>query len=261
MTAYLALTKATLRSSLRYRLSFFLGMFGMVFQLVALLAVWRVLLAGGPIGGFTWEQMRSYLLVGFTCGMMVSSFTDWRMAFRITDGMVALDLVKPVDYQLARFAEIVGGIVVEMILAAVLWLAVAVAVGPPRPPGGGMLALFVLSLLLVVPLKFLIVYLSTLACFWTHHYMGVRWAQQAVVALLSGMLVPIAFFPGWLATAAVWLPFAGVASTPGLIFIERVDLAEAVRLVAVQAGWIVLLWLLARLAFRRAVRQLTVHGG
>jgi ABC-2 type transport system permease protein len=33
------------------------------------------------------------------------------------------------------------------------------------------------------------------------------------------------------------------------------------RLIALQAGWAVALWLFARWAFRSALRQLTVHGG
>jgi ABC-2 type transport system permease protein len=258
---YRALVRASLRSTMRYRLNFFMGMFGMFFQLIALMAVWRVLLVDAPIGGFSWPQMRAYLLVAFTCGMVVSSFSDWRMAYRIESGMVALDLVKPVDYQLARFAEIVGGILVELLLAVVVWLSV-IAVGGPLPmPPPGRLVLFVASLVLVIPLKFLVTYICGLACFWTQHYNGIRWAQLAVVGLLSGSLIPIGFFPGWLATAAGWLPFAGMASTPGLIFVGRVDGAEALRLVALQAAWGVLLWLFARWAFSSAVRQLTVHGG
>jgi ABC-2 type transport system permease protein len=258
---YWALTRASLRSTLQYRVSFFMGMFGMLFQLFALLAVWRVLLADAPLGGFAWPQMRAYLLVSFTCGLIVSSLADWRMAYRIESGMVALDLIKPIDYQLARFAEILGGILVELILAGVIWASVLLLGGGLPSPPPGRLALFLLSMVLVVPLKFLVAYICGLACFWTQHYNGVRWTQLAVTGLLSGSLIPINFFPGWLATAAGWLPFAGMASTPGLIFVGRVDGAEAARLVGLQAGWAVLLWLLARWAFRSAVRQLTVHGG
>jgi len=261
VTAYVALTRANLRSTLRYRLAFVLGMFGMLFQLVALLAVWRVLLDQAPLGGFTWPQMRAYLLVAFTCGIIVSQFAEWRMAYRIEDGLVALDLVKPVDFQWARFAEIVGGVLVELLLAAVVWAGVIAVGGPLDLPSPGRLALFALSMLLVIPLKFLIVYLSALTCFSTHHYMGVNWARLAVVSLLSGSLIPLSLFPGWLGEAAMWLPFAGMASTPALVFVGGVDLAEGLRLVALQAGWVVLMWFGARRAFRFAVRQLTVHGG
>jgi ABC-2 type transport system permease protein len=258
---YWALTRASVRGAFRYRSNFYMGMVGTIFQLIALLAVWRVLLASGPIGGFGWPQMQAYLLVAFTCGMVVSMMADWRMAYRIESGLVALDLVKPVNYQAARFAEIIGGVILEFALAAVIWVAViAWGDGFPVPPPGR-LALFAASMLLVVPLKFLVTYLSGLACFWTHHYNGIRWTQLAVVGLLSGSMIPISFFPGWLAGIAAWLPFAGMASTPGLIFVGRVDDAEAIRLLALQAGWTVVLWLFGLWAFGRAIRRLTVHGG
>ena len=258
---YWALTRASMRGTLRYRFSFFMGMFGMLFQLLALFAVWQVLIGEGTLGGFTWPEMRVYLLVAFTCGLLVNSLADWRMAYRIESGMVALDLVKPIDYQLARFAEIAGGLLIELGVAAVVWLSVILLGGGLPVPPPGRLALFLLSLALVVPLKFLVAYVCGLLCFWTQHYTGVRWTQLAVVGLLSGSMIPIAFFPGWLATAAAWLPFAGMASTPGLILVGRVEGVEAMRLVALQAVWAVLLWVSARWAFRAAVRQLTVHGG
>jgi len=52
-----------------------------------------------------------------------------------------------------------------------------------------------------------------------------------------------------------------MTSTPGLILIGRVDGAQAALLVAVQLGWVVLLWYGAKLLWRSALRQLTVNGG
>ena len=262
MRAYRAYARAQALSALAYRGSFLLSLCGVAFQLVALLAVWRVLLSGAAaVGGFDWPHMRAYLLVAFASGALVGSFVDFRMSFRIRSGLVSLDLVKPVDYQRARLWETLGGVWVEMMVIVVV-LAVACAVGgvPELPPGSS-LALFVASLLLVVPLKFIVVYLSTLTCFWTENFVGVMWARQAITSLLSGALVPLAYFPGWLATAAEWSPFAGLTSTPALIFIGQASGRHALLLVLAQVGWVVVLWYLARALFTRALRQLTVHGG
>ena len=213
------------------------------------------------MNGFTWPQMRAYLLVAFAAGTVVSVLGDFRMAFRILDGDVALDLVKPVDYQKARLAETIGGLWIEVILIAVV-VGAALAIGggvdiPARPA----LALFVVSMLLLVPLKFLIVYVSTLACFWTQNYIGVQWARLAVVNLLSGALIPLVYLPGWLAAVAQWSPFAGLTSTPALIFLGHVDLRHGLTLVAVQLGWVLALWFGARVVWRAALRRLTVNGG
>jgi ABC-2 type transport system permease protein len=258
---YRALARATARAALTYRFSLLLGMGAVLVQLVALLAVWHVILAESPVNGFTWPQMRAYLLVGFAAGTLVSILGDFRMAFRILDGDVALDLVKPVDYQKARLAESLGGLWIEVLLI-VLVVGVATALtGGVEPPAGAALALFAASMLLLVPLKFLIVYVSTLACFWTQNYMGVQWARLAVVNLLSGALIPLVYLPHWLATAAQWSPFAGLTSTPALIFLGRVGVRDGLVLVLVQLAWVLLLWFGARLVWRKALRRLTVHGG
>jgi ABC-2 type transport system permease protein len=261
MKGYRALTRATARAALTYRFNLLLGLGAVLVQLVALLAVWRVILGQSSVNGFTWPQMRAYLLVAFAAGTVVSVLGDFRMAFRILDGDVALDLVKPIDYQKARLAEAIGGLWIEVILIAVVVGAALVIGGGVDVPAGPALALFAVSMLLLVPLKFLIVYVSTLACFWTQNYTGVQWARLAVVNLLSGALIPLVYLPGWLAAVAQWSPFAGLTSTPALIFLGQVDLLHGLTLVAVQLGWVVVLWFGARLVWRAALRRLTVNGG
>jgi ABC-2 type transport system permease protein len=243
---YLALARAVALSALTYRTSFLLSLGGIVFQLVSLLAVWRVLLAESSVSGFDWPHMRAYLLVAFASGALVSVFADFRMASRIQSGLVALDLVKPVDYQRARFAETL----VSLLIGGGLRL-------PPTPE----LALFIASMVLLVPLKFLVVYVSTLACFWTQNFIGVLWARQAITSLLSGALIPLVYLPSWLATLARWSPFAGLTSTPALIFIGQAHGRQALLLVGVQLLWVLVLWFGARGIWRAALRQLTVNGG
>ncbi|MEV4639492.1 ABC-2 family transporter protein [Actinoplanes sp. NPDC049548] len=261
MRRYRALIRATARAALAYRFNLLLGLGAVLVQLVALLAVWRVILEQAPVNGFTWPQMRAYLLVAFAAGTVISVLGDFRMAFRILDGDVALDLVKPVDYQMARFAEAIGGLWIEIVLIGVVVGATLAVTGGVDTPAGPALALFTASMLLLVPLKFLIVYVSTLTCFWTQNFIGVQWARIAVINLFSGALIPLAYLPGWLATAAQWSPFAGLTSTPALIFLGRVDTWHGLQLVAVQLGWVVVLWFAARLVWRAGLRRLTVNGG
>jgi len=261
MRGYRALARATARAALTYRFSLVLGMGAVLVQLVALLAIWHVLLAQAPVNGFTWPQMRAYLLVAFAAGTLVSILGDFRMAFRILDGDVALDLVKPIDYQKARLAESLGGLWIELLLIGVVVGVTLALTGGVDAPAAPLLALFAASMLLLVPLKFLIVYVSTLACFWTQNYMGVQWARLAVVNLLSGALIPLVYLPHWLATMAQWSPFAGLTSTPALIFLGRVGVRDGLVLVLVQLIWVLALWFGARLVWRKALRRLTVNGG
>jgi ABC-2 type transport system permease protein len=261
MGRYIALARASAKTALAYRMPFVLSLFGVLFQYVAMLAVWRALLENSPNPAMTWPQMRSYLLIAFASGALVGIFADFGMANRIQSGMVALDLVKPVRYQEARFAEVLGAAWIELAVVVVVGAGTAVSGDGLLFPSGAGLPLFLVSLVLLIPLKFIVLYICGLAVFWTQSYVGIQWARIAVVNLLSGALVPLAFLPGWLGTIATWSPFAGMASTPGLIFAGKAHGPAAVALVAAQFGWLVVLWTAAKLLWGRAVRQLTVNGG
>ena len=260
---YLALARTSAKAGLAYRLNFLLSLFALMFQLFAMLAIWNVLLGSGQVvGGFDWAQMKAYLLVGFVSGVLVSQSGEWNMVGRIQSGMVALDLTKPVNYQTARFADVVGAAWPEVLTGVVVCGGVLLFTGPAAaPPTPSAAILFGVSLLAILPLKFLIVYVTSLAAFHTQNYLGLHWARLAVVSILSGALVPLSFFPGWLQAVAAVLPFASLAATPGLIYLGHVDTLAAVRLIAIQFGWVLVLWVGAALIWRRAVTRVTIHGG
>ena len=261
MRGYLALARVSAKSSVAYPVSFVFALSAITFQFVAMLAVWRVLLRNSSMGAFTWPQMSGYLLIAFASGALVGLFADFRMAFRIRNGLVGLDLIKPVRYQEARFAETMGGAGVEVLVVLLVGAITAVTVRDLARPAGNDLLLFVVSMVLLIPLKFTIVYICGMACFWTENYIGVQWARIALVNLLSGALVPLQYLPHWLATMAKWSPFAGMTSTPGLIFVGQAHGGQALAMVSVQLGWVIALWYGAKLLWRVAVRQLTVNGG
>ncbi|MEU7950142.1 ABC-2 family transporter protein [Micromonospora chalcea] len=259
--AYRSMARMALKSLLAYQTSFLFGMLASAFGVLSMLYLWRSALAAGPRQGFDWPQMKAYLLVAFVVGSLVSSYTDYRMANRIQQGDVAMDLVRPVDYQWSRLAESVGFAVYEAGTAIVVVLAAAAIFGGMSPPDRDTFPLFILSALLVLPLRFGIVYLSGLLVFWTQNYVGVQAARIALITLFSGALVPLAFLPEWMRVIATYLPFVGMASTPALLYTGSLDGSDATTAVLVQAAWAVALWWLARLMWSAAARKLTVHGG
>jgi ABC-2 type transport system permease protein len=262
LRVFRALARASLRSVLAYQSSLLFGLLGSAFGMLAMLYLWQAILADGRASaGFDWPHMKAYLLVAFVAGSVVSSWTDYHLAFRIQQGDVAMDLIRPVDYQRARFAETVGFAGYEAGLALVVVVIAGLVFGGVPWPEPATAALFVVSALLVLPLRFGIVYATGLLVFWTQNYVGIQMARVALVTLFSGALVPFAFFPDWLQTLAESLPFAGMASTPALVFVGSLTGGDALRAVGIQAAWAAGLWWLARVWWNRASRQLTVHGG
>ena len=262
--AYLMHAKLALQQMIAYRAGFFVGLLGNLFFLLSMFYLWRVLLKNPNFArtlGWDWGQMKAYLLIGFVTGMLVSTFAEWTMADRIRTGDVAIDLTRPIDYQKARFSEALGVVVFELFSGVLVGGLVVLAFGGMKAPTLSAGLLFAVSVLLVIPLKFGIIYITGLLCFWTTNYLGVSWSRQAVTNIMSGALVPIVLFPGWLQTVAGILPFQAIVWTPGQIYLGRLHGAGALEALAVQAAWGLGLWMVARLAWRGAVRKLVIQGG
>ena len=86
-------------------------------------------------------------------------------------------------------------------------------------------------------------------------------AKFFIVQLFSGLLVPIAFFPECLKMLSMVLPFQAVAYIPLNLYLGKSTGNDALISIAVQIGWVVVLYSLGRFFWTHAAEKLTLQGG
>jgi ABC-2 type transport system permease protein len=86
-------------------------------------------------------------------------------------------------------------------------------------------------------------------------------AKHYVLELLSGLLMPIPFFPDWLAGISRWLPFQAIAYVPSSIYLGRFSGADLAAALGLQAAWALVLVGAGALLWKVEARRLTVQGG
>jgi ABC-2 type transport system permease protein len=79
-----------------------------------------------------------------------------------------------------------------------------------------------------------------------------------VGGMLSGLILPLSWFPAWAQALLVWTPFPALFQTPIDVFTERGD---GLALLATQVAWAAFLLLAGRLVLLRGARRLVVQGG
>src|SRR5699024_11621165 len=79
--------------------------------------------------------------------------------------------------------------------------------------------------------------------------------------LMSGFLIPILWFPDGLLAIARATPFPSMIQTPIDTLSGRVSPAEALPLVGVQIGWVLVLALAAQAVLRAGVGSVAGQGG
>lgn len=248
MTAYRGATAAGLFTN---------TVFGFLLAYV-LLAVYR---ERAEVGGFDARDAVTFTFVAQSLIMVVGLFGDSEISERIRTGDVVADLFRPVDlhawwaavaYGKAAFYAIFRGVPPFLLGAAVFDLRV-----PPLPTWPW----FVASVLAAVAVAFGWRFLLALSAFWLLDDRGPTGLGLMVALFLSGLFVPLPFFPEWLETVARGLPFASMLQIPAEVFLGKHAGVDAARAVAVQCVWALALGIAGRVVLARAVRRVEVQGG
>lgn len=264
MRAYLRFAQASFRRYSTYRMAIVAGVFTQsVFGFIRVSVLYAAIAtAGGTLAGYDDRAAATYVWLGQAMLAAVALFGTSELADRVSSGEIAVDLSRPVDLLASYWAADLGRAAFQLLARGLPPLAVgAITVGLAAPGSWTAYPLGLLSLLLGISISFLIRFGVNLIAFWTLDARGFIWLQFVFAGPLSGLYVPVHLFPDWLLVIAYATPFPASFQTPIDVLSGRVLGADALLLIAAQAGWILALVLVVRLALGRATRRLVVQGG
>lgn len=247
-----------------YRLATAAGAFtNTVFGLIkASITVGAIGAAGGTLAGYDAATGATYAWLVQALVAPVNVFQWNELALRIRDGDIAVDLARPADPQLTYLAGFLGRAAHQFIpRGAPPLLAGALVTGLVLPQTPLPYVLGAVSVVLAVSVSFACWWLVNLAAFWIIELRGLLTLQLVGLGVLSGLVIPVHWFPPWLATVAALTPYPSILQAPVDVLMARVEGTAALAVVWVQAGWLAGLVLLGRLVFARGARRLVVQGG
>jgi len=213
------------------------------------------------VGGYDVGDAVTYVWLAQALLMTVYVFGWDELALRIRDGSIATDLSRPLNPQRYWLAFDLGRAPFHFIFRGIPPFVIGAFVFNLHYPTPALAAAFVFSVFLAVVVSLGFRFLYNLPAFWLLDLRGVLILVIAVNLFFSGMIVPIAFFPHWLGHVAQVLPFAAILQTPIDVWLGKHHGWELAGVLALQAGWAVVLLALGRLGLRAATRKLVVQGG
>ena len=266
---YLEFIRVGFVNILAFRLRYYTGILTYLINVTVYYFIWTAVFAqtgAAPgqtqIAGYNLAQILAYVSVGWILRSFYWNTIDQEMAYEVIEGKIAMDLIKPVSVQGMWLTRAMGESAFRLILltaptAVVIWL-----LFPVLPPASALhFALFFAaaagSFLLMGAINFLI---GTCAIPLKSILALIR-AKFWLIEILSGLLIPLSFFPRPLQVISSWLPFEHIAYTPLQIYLGKLSAREAVLQLLIQWVWVVLLLVLGHLWWQRATRKITIHGG
>jgi ABC-2 type transport system permease protein len=255
---------AAIKGELAYRFEFFSAIFGTLITTVLLYFLWVAVYESAVSMQLSRQSLITYVVLGqaFSFGRPGQRRAIVRISGNIRSGNVALDLIRPTDYQLLHFTDTLAVYITETLMVSLPSYVLALLVfGIDAPASWEAAAGFVVSLAGAFLLVFSLDFFIGLMAFWTVSVWGMTYAKMAVVDVLAGTIVPLSLFPAWLERVAMALPFRGIAYVPLSIYTGAIHGADIWTNILVQFAWGVALILFTRLIWLRARRRLVVQGG
>lgn len=258
------LVVAGFRRHANYRAAMFGGAFtNSIFGLLrASIITAAVTTAGGELGGYAVSGAVTYAWLTQALIGPVHVFAWEDLALRIRTGDIAVDLARPLDVQLQYAAMDVGRAGAMFLPRGLPPLVVgALTFGLAFPTDPVAYLAGAVSVLLGIGVSFTCRYLLSLSAIWLLDVRGVFTVYVTVSLTLSGLTVPVHWFPGWLATLAAATPFPSMLQAPTDVLTGRVSGAEVPGLLGTQLAWLVGVLSVGRVVQHLGTRRLVVQGG
>jgi viologen exporter family transport system permease protein len=261
LSALPTLLRVGLAEAVSYRAELLVWLLSTNMPLV-MLALWSAVARDAPVGRFGQQDFVAYYLAALVVRLMTGAWVVWELTFEIRQGTLAYRLLRPLHPLLAYAAENLAAMPLRLAVAlpvagVALWLTAGerltrdpllLAIFPVAVLGGWLITF--LAMAIVGTLAFRVDSATSLFELW-----------MGLFGILSGYLVPLELFPPWVQGLARALPFRSMLGFPVELVIGLLPREQALAELAIQWGWIALLLVLVRAAWRSGLRHFAAFGG
>ncbi|MFA6960365.1 MAG: ABC-2 family transporter protein [Opitutaceae bacterium] len=254
-----------LQSNIVYRWTFGIRALFSLFHLAFVFILWGAAYHGQTeIGGFNLDQTLTYFVVILVMQFFIGAFSeDYQISEEIRNGLINQFLLKPINYYLYRFSIFVAARIVSGFLA-LLPILIALPLLKDHivlPDELWRLALGLPAMIMAALIQFTIAYIFGLLTFWFLEIQSFIILSLAIETMLGGQMFPLDLMPAWFFRVSQWLPYYYQMYFPSAIFTGRLDHAQALNGLVIQAFWVIALLGLAQLLWTRGLRRHTAVGG
>lgn len=263
MTSYLRLARLAFRRQMSYRAATIAGLgtnffFGLL-RAAIMIALYQ---NRSSVAGFDLPMAITFTALGQGMIAYLSLFGWYDLMNTIYSGEVATDLLKPLGYFRYWLAKDIGRAISAFLVRGVtIIIAYELVLDLVYPKNWQAWVFFAASALLGWLVGFSFRFMVNMIAFWSPNAGGFGRFFFLSAYVLSGMLMPLAFYPEIVQKIAYTTPFPQTLYTPVEIFLGLLTNAEIWQALGQQALWAVGLIAVAHLMQQAAVRKLVVQGG
>lgn len=267
MRFYLSYFKLRFITGLQYRTAAYAGLatqlfFGLIFIMVYL-AFYE---SGSGDNPMDIQELASYLWLSQSFfSLFYMMYKDSEIFDTIRNGNIAYELVRPKKLYFIWYAKIIGQRLAMVTLRCLPILLLTFIFPSPYKLGLPIniesFLLFLLTLITGTLLMTAIITLYPVLTLMTLNEKGIAQIFAALADVLSGLVVPIPFFPKFLQVISNYLPFRYVSDLPFRIYTGNIGINEGLMGMGIQVIWIFIVVSIGYFLTTKSLKRVVVQGG
>jgi len=259
---YATTMRTRIQTDFQYRAATYGYTLGMVAEPVIYLVVWSTIARshGGTVGGISAHGFAAYYIVWTLVRTMNIVFTPYGWEWRIREGQLSGQLLRPlhpIHYDLADFA---GGKIPWLLRYLPIAVGLSFAFHPALHPRGDEVAVFVVAIWGAYLIRSMNLWILGMFTFWTTRGSAIFETYMLAELTLSGRLLPLTLMPHWAQTLSAWLPFRWTFYFPIEALVGNMSSLELLGGLGMQLLWTVIGGTIVFFMWRLSVRHYSAVG-
>ncbi len=254
MSVYGLIAKIAVQDTLEYRVNFFLTTIKYSIMIAFTAMVWLAVEQSNPSATYTRTETITYF-IGAAVLYTLSNFHPYEIEVDIKQGGLSRFLVKPLSPHWYYACKVGAESSLATLLKAAVFLPVGLALGYSFAAQPAQLLLFILFLPVIYYVAFLLLSSISVCAFWFSEVYAIRWGLTVVFRFLSGILLPLDYFPVWAQAILRYTPFPHLAATPIRLLQGALTIQEGLIGLGILCAWGAVLHVANKLLWRAGIRQ------
>lgn len=254
MKKYIAVAKTYFKSQLAWRVDTILSMLFTVARILFAYLLWKIIFSENEtVGGFTFDMMLSYYIIGsFLAQIDMSGGISNEISTRIRNGTFSKYMVIPVSIERYFISMEIGVVVYNLMYALVAAIAWVFLFRIDFTLTGDAFVIVCAVLMIILGMYFMVL-LNYFLGLLTLKFQDVGtflMIKNNLVEFITGSIIPLVLLPEAVLTIMRFLPFYYVTYLPSMLLIGR-NSDEAITGVLVLTGWCIFMKLVNRWTYQK----------
>lgn len=257
MFKYLSTVKIALLNSFAYKYKLLFYALTGIIQFIVYFFLWKtIFLSAHNYNGFTLESVITYFVLSFVIQSILPKWIAMEIGWSVKKGEISTKLLKPICFKKYFLFYSLGDVIFTFIFMGAPIILTSFFSNAIVSCNNAIL--FMITLIISYLITFYLYYIIGLLSFWFINIWGIFITFDFIYLFLSGAYLPIAFMPDTMKIIIGVLPFKYIVDFPISIWINNtVD----IKSLCIQFLWLLILFLISEIMYKKAINKLEVLGG